>query len=199
MSRKTIKLQHAPERFRYAGDLITRDEEAELVARIQELPLTEFEFHGYFGKRRTTSFGWHYDFGGASLNQVEAIPEFLLGVRQRAAEFAELTPDDLPHVLVTEYSPGTPIGWHRDRDVFEDVIGVSLLSPCVFRLRRRGRDHWERHSLILNPRSVYLLRGAVRSEWEHSIPQVKSLRYSITFRSLKGRQASEEPKRNISF
>lgn len=184
-TRKTIKLLHPPDGFRYAGDIIDRDEETALIAHIQQLPLKEFEFHGYFGKRRTTSFGWHYDFGAASLNKVEQIPDFLVPLRQKAADLAQLNPDDLQHALVTEYSPGTPIGWHRDRDVFEDVVGVSLVSPCIFRFRRRTPIAWERHSLILNPRSAYLLRGPARNEWEHSIPEVTTLRYSITFRSLR--------------
>jgi alkylated DNA repair dioxygenase AlkB len=184
-ARKTIKLLHPPEGFRYKGDLITREDEAALVDQIKQLPLKEFEFHGYYGKRRTTSFGWHYDFGAASLNKVEPIPDFLLPLREKAAAFAERDAANFPHVLVTEYSPGTPIGWHRDRPVFEDVVGVSLLSTCVFRFRRRTETAFKRHSLVLNPRSVYLLRGPARNEWEHSIPEVADLRYSITFRSLR--------------
>jgi alkylated DNA repair dioxygenase AlkB len=90
----------------------------------------------------------------------------------------------LQHVLVTEYSPGAAIGWHRDKAVFGDVIGISLLSPCVFRLRRKVGTTWERVSLTAEPRSAYLLRGPSRTEWEHSIPAVEALRYSITFRNL---------------
>lgn len=185
-TRKMINLLHPPEGFRYKGNLITMEEEAELVEHIKELPLKELEFHGYFGKRRTTSFGWHYDFSAASLNEVGEIPEFLVPSREKAAYFADLKPEDFPHVLVTEYTPGSPIGWHRDRSVFEDVVGISLQAPCVFRFRRRTHMAWERHSLILNPRSVYLLRGTARNDWEHSIPEVDDLRYSITFRSLRG-------------
>ena len=174
-----------PEGFHYQADILPLEEEQELVARIQELPLKEFEFHGYLGKRRVHSFGWHYDFGEARLNQTEEIPTFLHKLQERAATFAGLSTADLPHALVTEYSPGTPIGWHRDKGVFEDVVGVSLLSPCVFRLRRKAGSAWERYSLTLEPRSVYLLRGPARTGWEHSIPPVEALRYSITFRSLR--------------
>ena len=106
-------------------------------------------------------------------------------MRNAAASFAGLRPEQLPHVLVTEYTPGTPIGWHRDKAVFEDVIGISLLSPCTFRFRRKSGNAWERYKLHLQPRSVYLLRGPARTQWEHSIPAVDSLRYSITFRSLR--------------
>ena len=97
---------------------------------------------------------------------------------------ADLTADQLPHVLILEYAAGATIGWHRDKDVFDDVIGISLLSPCRFRFRRKSGSRWERAALTLEPRSVYLLRGPARTEWEHSIPAVDTLRYSITFRSL---------------
>ncbi len=130
--RKNIRNLTPPEGFHYQAQVLLPDEEQELVARIRELPLKEFEFHGYTGKRRVISFGWH-----------------------------------------------------RDKAVFGDVVGISLLSPCVFRLRRKTGSAWERYSLIAEPRSAYLLRGASRTEWEHSIAAVDALRYSITFRSLR--------------
>jgi alkylated DNA repair dioxygenase AlkB len=182
---KSTRIPTAPDGFLYRDDLITPAEQAELVNHIEKLDLKEFEFHGYLGKRRTISFGWHYRFADESLNHAEAIPEFLLDVREKASVFAGLKPDDLPHVLVTEYSPGTPIGWHRDKAVFDDVIGISLLSSCPFRLRRKTANGWERFTQTLTPRSAYVLRGEVRTQWEHSIPPVEHLRYSITFRSLK--------------
>ena len=174
-----------PEGFRYQADVLPADEERELVERIPELPLKEFEFHGYVGKRRVISYGWHYDFAERKLREAEEIPDFLLPVRDRAAAFAGVAPGELPHVLVTEYGPGAAIGWHRDKGVFGDVIGISLLSPCVFRLRRKAGSTWERYSLTAEPRSAYLLRGPSRTEWEHSIPGVDSLRYSLTFRTLR--------------
>ena len=156
-----------------------------MVARIQELPFKEFEFHGFLGKRRVVSFGWHYDFGEGKLRETEELPTFLLSIRERAAAFAGLKPEALPHALVTEYSPGAAIGWHRDKGVFDEVVGISLLSPCNFRFRRKLDSAWERYSLNVEPRSTYLLRGASRTQWEHSIPGVDALRYSVTFRSLR--------------
>jgi alkylated DNA repair dioxygenase AlkB len=182
---KNAKDAAPPEGFRYAPEVLPADEERALVEHIRELPLREFEFHGYVGKRRVLSYGWHYDFGERRLQETDQIPGFLLPLRARAAAFAGLAPADLPHALVTEYSPGAAIGWHRDKGVFGDVIGVSLLSPCVFRLRRKAGAKWERYSLTAEPRSAYLLRGPSRTEWEHSIPAVDALRYSITFRSLR--------------
>lgn len=178
------KTSAPPEGFRYEEELLLRDEESELIRQIEKLPLKEFEFHGYLGKRRVVSYGWHYDFGSFSLNRVEDIPDILKPIRAKAAAFAELPPDAFPHVLVTEYTPGTPIGWHRDKAVFEDVVGISLGSACRFRFRRKSGTTWERFSLMLEPRSFYLLRGPARTAWEHSIPAVANLRYSITFRSV---------------
>ena len=173
-----------PDGFRYEEELILPEEEREIIREVEKLPLKEFEFHGYTGKRRVVSFGWRYDFGAFSLNRVEEIPDFLKPLRVKASVFAGLLPDDFPHVLVTEYTPGTPIGWHRDKAVFDDVVGISLGSACRFRFRRKNGDKWERYALDLQPRSFYLLRGPARTEWEHGIPEVEHLRYSITFRSL---------------
>jgi alkylated DNA repair dioxygenase AlkB len=174
----------SPEGFRYQEDLISAAEEARLVEHMAALPFREFQFHGYLGKRRVVYYGWRYDFTGQRVEQADAIPEFLLPLRDRAAAFVDLQPAALVHALVTEYTPGVAIGWHKDRPAFGDVIGISLLSPCVFRLRRKVGSRFERASFPLAPRSAYLLRGPVRNVWEHSIPGVEELRYSITFRTL---------------
>jgi alkylated DNA repair dioxygenase AlkB len=175
-----------PEGFRYRPDLISADEESALVARIGSLPFREFEFHGYTGKRRTVSFGWHYDFSASHLREADRIPDFLMALRAEAAAFAGLGPEALQHVLVTEYGPGAGIGWHRDKSVFGETVGVSLLSPCVLRMRRKvGERKWERAKVVAEPRSAYLLSGPARAEWQHSIPPVEELRYSITFRNLR--------------
>lgn len=181
-----------PEGFAYRPGLLTTEDERRLVERLAGLPLSAFDFHGYTARRRTISFGWHYDFGRRALEHAEAIPDWLLPVRAAAAGFAGLEPEQLPHVLVLEYGPGAAIGWHRDKAVFGDVIGISLLAPCRFRLRRKSGTAWERVSLVVEPRSAYLLRGPSRTEWEHSIPAVDALRYSLTFRSLA--QAGPRPR-----
>lgn len=177
--------QDFPAGFRYFDELITPEEEVDLLARISELPFRDFEFHGYKGKRRVVSFGVHYDSGARQLRKADDIPRFLSGLRNAAAEFAQLAPKAFQHVLITEYGAGAGIGWHRDKDVYGLVVGISLLSPCVFRLRRRAGKRWERVSLIAEPRSAYVLAGPVRDEWEHSIPSVNALRNSITFRNMR--------------
>jgi alkylated DNA repair dioxygenase AlkB len=174
-----------PAGFQYQADLISPKEEQNLLERFAGLPFREFEFHGYVGKRRTVSFGWEYDFSTEQVLPTEDIPDFLLPLREKAASFAGLAASELPHALVTEYQAGAAIGWHKDKGVFGDVVGISLLAPCVFRLRRRNEATWERASLTAEPRSAYLLRGSARVEWEHSIPAVESLRYSVTFRTLR--------------
>lgn len=172
-----------PDGLRYRPELIGAAEERVLIERIAALPLQPFEFHGYLGNRRTVSFGYRYDYGDRAVHTAEPIPDFLLPLRDAAADFAGLAPAALEHALVTEYAPGAGIGWHRDRPIFAEIIGVSLGAPCRFRLRRRRDTGWEREALDLAPRSAYLLRGAVRHQWEHSIAPMTELRYSVTFRS----------------
>jgi alkylated DNA repair dioxygenase AlkB len=174
-----------PEGFHYQDAVLSRDQEQALIEEFARLPFREFEFRGFLGKRRTVSFGWRYDFNVRELQQAEDIPTFLLGLRESAAEVAGLSGDKLQQVLVTEYSSGAVIGWHKDRREFNDVIGVSLLAPCVFRLRRKAAERWERASIELLPRSAYHLRGPARDDWQHSIRPVDKLRYSVTFRSLR--------------
>jgi alkylated DNA repair dioxygenase AlkB len=174
-----------PEGFRYQPELLSPADEGALVGAVRALPLREFLFHGHVGRRRVVSFGWRYDFEAEALRPGEPIPPWLLGLRAAAAAFAGVEPGRLAQALVTEYDAGAAIGWHRDKGVFGDVVGVSLLAPCTFRLRRRAGAGWERASLTAEPRSAYLLRGPARTEWEHSIPPVAALRYSVTFRSLR--------------
>ena len=173
-----------PEGFDYRSELISPAEEAELLAHIRDLPFRAFEFHGYSGNRRVISFGWKYDFERRRLESAAEVPEFLLPLRAAAARFARIEEDRLQQALVSEYDAGAGIGWHRDKVVFGEVVGVSLLAPCTFRLRRRVGEKWERRNVIAEPRSAYLLSGPARTEWEHSIPPVDTLRYSVTFRNL---------------
>jgi alkylated DNA repair dioxygenase AlkB len=174
-----------PEGFRYEPDFISAGEEQALAEQLSTLLFKEFEFQGYLGKRRVVSFGWQYVFNGSGLRKAEDMPEFLLALRARAAAFARIEAEALQHVLLTEYRPGAAIGWHRDRSVFGETVGISLLSPCRFRFRRAQGEKWERRALVAAPRSAYLLSGPSRTEWEHSIPAVEALRYSITFRNLR--------------
>ncbi|MEA2934329.1 MAG: hypothetical protein QOD74_975 [Variibacter sp.] len=180
-----------PEGMRYQEELIPVVEEQALSSFIATLPLKPFEFVGGFqGNRRVVSFGWRYDFNTHKVQKADDMPSALRELREKAARFAGLAPDTFQQALVTEYAPGAGIGWHKDRAVFGEVIGISLLTPCNFRLRRKvGANKWERISFTAQPRSAYLLSGVARSEWEHSIPPLENLRYSVTFRNLRRRPA----------
>ena len=180
-----------PEGFVYRSEVISPADEASLIERVKHLPFKEFEFQGYVGKRRVVSYGWRYDFNERTLQKSVDVPPFLLSLREVAGRFAGMAAEKLQQVLVTEYDAGAAIGWHRDKAVFGEVIGISLLSPCTFRLRRKMGEKWERVSLTAEPRSAYLLKGPSRTEWEHSIPAVDSLRYSITFRNMRGDPESD--------
>ena len=173
-----------PPGFAYWEDVISPGEELAMAKRFEDLPFAPFEFHGYLGKRRVVSFGWRYDFAGRTLRGSDAIPSFLLPLREQAAACAAVSADSLQQILVTEYAPGAGIGWHRDKAMFEDVVAVSLLSSCTLRFRRKDAAGWERAACAVQPGSAYVLRGPSRRDWEHSIPPVDRLRYSVTFRNF---------------
>ncbi|MDF2114840.1 alpha-ketoglutarate-dependent dioxygenase AlkB [Roseiarcaceae bacterium H3SJ34-1] len=171
-----------------ADDVVTPDEERALVAAIDAVDLSPFRFQGWTGKRLTASFGWRYDFDGGGFDLADSIPDWLLPVRHRAARFAGLRPSELVQALLIRYDPGAGIGWHRDRPLFEHVVGVSLGAPATMRFRRRRSENaiagFDRRSALLAPRSIYHLSGEARNEWEHSIAAMAATRWSITFRSL---------------
>ena len=174
-----------PEGMRYEDNIISPAEERALADFIASLPLKPFEFvGGFLGNRRVLSFGWRYDFNDRKLEKANDIPSELMGLRKRVGEFAGVPADAFVHALVTEYAPGAGVGWHKDRPIFGDVVGVSLLTACPFRLRRKAGTKWERATLTAQLRSAYLLSGASRTEWEHSIPPMDQLRYSVTFRNF---------------
>ena len=164
--------------------LVSAAEEQALIERIGALELTPFQFQGFTGKRLTTSFGWSYDFENGRFNQTQPIPDWLLPLRDLAADFANLAADDLVHALVIRYDPGAGIGWHRDRPVFDEVVGISLGAPTMLSFRQRKEAGFRRVKVPLAPRSAYHLSGEVRRDWEHGIPAHEALRFSITFRSL---------------
>jgi alkylated DNA repair dioxygenase AlkB len=177
--------------FSYRPELLDQAEEEAVLTHVRNLPFRDFEFHGYTGKRRVVSFGWKYDFSGQKLREADELPQFLRPLRVRAASFAKLKAEAFEQVLVTEYRPGAGIGWHRDKGVFGEVVGISLLAPCILRFRRKvsspaisANEKWERVNVLADPRSAYHLTGPARTEWQHSILRVDALRYSITFRTM---------------
>jgi alkylated DNA repair protein (DNA oxidative demethylase) len=175
-----------------ADAFVAPSEEQGLIASIDAAELSPFRFHGWLGKRLTASYGWGYDFDDASLAPAEAIPDWLLPLRAKAARFAGLQPGELVQALLIRYDPGAGIGWHRDRPVFEHVLGISLGAPATMRFRRRKPGGFDRASALLAPRSIYHLTGEARHGWEHSIAAMEVTRCSITFRSLSGKGRRQE-------
>jgi alkylated DNA repair dioxygenase AlkB len=165
-------------------DLFSAAEEAAFVGAFEALSFKPFEFHGHLGNRRIVSFGFRYDYGGRRLQTAPDMPDFLQPLKEIAAAFSSLPADSFAHALVTEYAPGAGIGWHRDKPMFRNVVALSFLSPCRLRFRRRNGQSWQRESVTVAPRSGYRLSGDARSVWEHSIPPLETLRYSVTFRDF---------------
>jgi alkylated DNA repair dioxygenase AlkB len=182
MGREQEPLQ--PAGFRYRGDLITATEEATLVTALQKLDLKPFEFQGHLANRRVISFGLRYDYSRRRVEAASEFPPFMNELRAKAAEFARCGVNEFRQAGVNEYGPGAGIGWHKDKAQFGIVVGVSLLAPATMRFRRSQGRGWARVSQTIAPRSIYLLAGEARTEWEHSIPPLDEMRYSITFRTL---------------
>jgi len=164
---------------------VTPADEQWLAACIDAAPLAPFEFGRWRGKRLTTHYGSAYDFARGRLGEAPPLPDWLLGLRERLAPLAGMDPAALQAALLIRYDPGAGIGWHRDRPQYGEVLGLSLGTPCVMRLRRRTADGFERRKLALAPRSLYRLTGEVRWEWEHSIAPMELARRSVTFRTLR--------------
>ena len=173
-----------PEGFGYDPDILRRSRKRELLERVRGFRSGSSSF-----KAMWASGGW-FPLAGSTTSTTSTprgrdIPPFCSRCGRQPPGFADMSPSQLQQVLVTEYDAGAGIGWHRDKAMFGEVIGISLLSACRFRLRRRIGTTWERAAIIAEPRSAYLLSGPSRTEWEHSIPEVDTLRYSITFRNFR--------------
>jgi alkylated DNA repair dioxygenase AlkB len=173
----------APEGLHYAAEFISPTTERELIERVAALPLQPFQFGQYEGKRRVASFGFRYDYALRRLQEADPIPPWLIPLIGHVERFGG--PETrIAQILCTEYDTGVGIGWHRDKPHFDRIFGLSLGSSCKFRFRRTAGDRWERFTLDAAPRSIYMMAGAARQEWEHSIPAVEAPRHSITFRTM---------------
>jgi alkylated DNA repair protein (DNA oxidative demethylase) len=170
----------------YHPELVSPLEERELLDTVETLSFEEIRMHGVAARRTAARYGLGYDYDRRTpLPGAAPIPFWLIPLRDRCAALAGLGGDELVQALVQQYPPGAPIGWHRDSPVYELVVGVSLLSPARMRFRRGSGDQRVQYAIELEPRSAYVLAGPVRWEWEHHVPPAKTLRYSITFRSLR--------------
>jgi len=182
-----------PAGMRYETDFLSPGEEAELLRRIEALPLAPMQYQGYTALRRVVSYGGTYDFSRQRLETAEPQPDWLNALRAKAGAWAGIAPEAFTQALVAEYRPGTPLGWHRDVPDFEDVVGISLLADATMRFRPyppREPRRADVLKLVVEPRSVYLLRGPARWEWQHSVSPTRALRYSITLRTASDRRGT---------
>jgi len=180
-----------PAGLTYQADYLSVSDEVELLKGIATLSLRAAPYKAYTARRRIASFGAVYDFTHQKLDPAPALPSFLLPLRARIAAALEVAADELAHGLVTEYAPGTPLGWHRDTPEFDSVAGISLAGWCEMRWRRYPpRVGGPVLRLAVAPRSLYLIRGEARWGWQHSVAPTREMRYSITFRTLRGGRAS---------
>ncbi len=173
-----------PPGFVYERDFLSPDEEAALLGQIAHLSFSDVRMHGVVARRRIVQYGFNYSFDSSRLSAGPTVPPFLEPLRDRAARFAGRAASDFTEALVTEYPPGAPIGWHRDAPPFDIIVGISLLSACRFQLRRIDRTGAV-VEISADPRSIYLLSGEARTDWQHHIPPTPALRYSITFRTVR--------------
>ena len=175
-----------PEGLLYRPDFLSVDEEADLLAIFAGLEFDEIRMRGQVARRTALHYGIDYDYDHPGrITEAEPMPGWLASVRDRCADLAEKDPQDLVEALVQRYPPESTIGWHRDAPMFGRVVGVSLGSSCRLRFQRGKAERREIAELVLEPRSAYVLAGAARWSWRHSIPPTKAERYSITFRTLK--------------
>ncbi|NES29905.1 alpha-ketoglutarate-dependent dioxygenase AlkB [Micromonospora terminaliae] len=179
-------IHERPAGLTYQPDLVDDDEERCLLATLDALHFHEVRMHGQVARRTVRHFGYDYDYGSFQLTATEALPVALRWVRERCAELAGVDPEVLAQTLVTRYPPDSVIGWHRDAPAFgPTVVGVSLGSACRLRFQRGSGEKRRVYEVELAPRSGYVLSGEARTAWQHSIPPVPALRYSLTFRMLR--------------
>ncbi|HUS03859.1 MAG TPA: alpha-ketoglutarate-dependent dioxygenase AlkB [Chitinophagaceae bacterium] len=177
-----------PPGFKYFPDFITKEEEEQLIKEAKQTELHVFNFQGYEAKRKTASFGYDYSFDKRSLSKGKDIPPRFSWLIDKVAKHLSIPTGQIAELLVTEYPEGSVINWHRDAPPFDLIAGVSLNADCTFRLRPQDKAKQGRKSIISFPvhrRSLYVMQEEVRSEWQHSITPVKSVRYSITLRTLR--------------
>jgi len=175
--------------LRYQPDFLSQQEEAELLAIIRTLALQPIQYKEYRSRCRTMSYGGNYDFSTNTLQPGVALDPRFFPLRRRVAQWLGMAPEAIEDLLVTEYAPGTQLGWHRDVPQYETVVGISLGSAAILGFRRYppGQAGNRRpFKLELAPRSIYKLEGVARWEWQHCVPPVRLARWSITLRTRRG-------------
>lgn len=188
-TRSSTNAAEPPAGLTYRDDFLTAEEERSLLAEIEAYPFHEVRMRGQVARRTVIHFGWDYDYDGWKVHPTTPPPPALRALADRCAQIAGVAPESLEQFLVARYPAGATIGWHRDAPMFgSPVIGVSLGSRCTMKFRRTQGEGFEQYVQILEPRSLYILDGAARTQWQHSIPPTKELRYSVSMRTLRSRR-----------
>ena len=169
----------------FEPDLIDEAEERRLLTGFDALDFRPIVIRGRTSLRTAAQFGFRYGYENRRLTPAGPIPSLLLPLHERAAKLAGLEPDRLVQALVQCYPEGASIGWHHDSPPFDRIIGISLVGTARLRFRRGRVRAWETWSVEATPRSAYVLAGEARTDWQHSIPPARELRYSVTFRDLR--------------
>jgi hypothetical protein len=178
-----------PTGFHYRNNFISETDERDLLTGIADVAFSDFALRGVVARRRVAFFGQSYDRMPAA-----PLPAFLLPLRARVAQWAGVEASAFAMALINEFRAGAPIGWHRDAPQYDIVAGISLLSACRMKFRpyrspaspaptaaRRSATA----GIMLERRSAYLMTGESRTAYEHHVPPVVELRYSVTFRTLR--------------
>lgn len=165
-------------------ELIDEAEEQRLLDGFAALDFRPVVIRGRTSLRTAAHFGLRYGYETRRLTPSDPMPPLLLPLRERAAELAGVEPERLVQALVQRYPEGATIGWHHDSPPFDRIVGISLLGAARLRFRRGRVRDWETWSTEAAPCSAYILAGESRTDWQHSIPPAKELRYSVTFRNL---------------
>ena len=172
----------------YESDFLSSREESDLIGTLSQLPLEAARYKTYTARRRVVSYGGSFDYDVNRLLPAGELVETLHPLRDRVARWLGVAPQALVHTLVAQYPEGAPLGWHRDVPDFEDVVGVSLGGEAVLRFRPYPPVRPKRSEIVrlaVSPRSIYLLKGPARWDWQHSVAPSESLRWSITFRTAR--------------
>lgn len=175
----------------YIPDFISAEEQDFLLAQIDQQPwLTDL-------KRRVQHYGYKYDYKARAVSSdayLGPLPDWVLSVSKKLHN-ADIFPSAPDQVIVNEYLPGQGISAHIDCvPCFADTIAsLSLGSPCIMEFSNPKTG--AKKSIVLKERSLIVLSGPARYEWQHAIPARKSgiingiktertHRVSLTFRNV---------------
>lgn len=178
-----------PDGLHYAAGFIDEAEELTLLRHIEALTFDAVVMRGVTAKRTVKHFGLNYGYESWTVEETEPLPAFLEPLRHKVAAAMAVEPHDLREILVSRYEKGAGIGWHRDAPMFGIIGGVSLGAACVLRFRNPKVQPIERYNLLAEARSLYILTGNARWQWQHSIDASPALRHSITFRTMRKQPA----------